>query len=107
LIVGCSTSSAPKSAGTTTDCTLQSITVSPPSATLHVGDTLRGIAQTPSCRSNQMVETFWWRTSDTSVAAVDSVAGLLRAKHTGTATVIATATSNPAILGAMALVVVP
>jgi hypothetical protein len=67
------------------DCLLIGPTVSPASATLHPGDTLRV------------------RSSDTLIAVVDSLTGLVRARSLGQASIIATALSDRALVGAMAL----
>ncbi len=89
------------------DCSLMLVTISPPSATLHSGDTLRPAAAFPTCPVGGPSGTARWRSSDTSVAIVDSVSGLVRAEHTGQASVIATETIDSLVKGAMALTVVP
>ena len=67
------------------------ISVSPQSATLHVGDTLRlrgiatyGTAQTPRDT------TIMWVSSRPAVARIDSLSGLVTASAPGTATMTAT-----------------
>ena len=84
------------------DCTLPGPTVSPPSATLHVGDTLHATAAITICEGVPTSRVFHWRSSDTVNASVDSITGLVRARHPGTASIIATLVVNPAIRGAMA-----
>ena len=81
--------------------------VSPPTATLRIGDTLRGAASLPPCQLNGLIPTWRWRSSDTSVAVVDSIAGLVQARALGSATIIATLQQLPSSVGAMALRVVP
>jgi uncharacterized protein YjdB len=105
LVAGCRHTSAPQ-AGSSVDCTAQGPTVSPASATVHPGDTLRANARQNPCPLDQTT-TFWWKTSDTSVATVDSVAGLVHAKAIGRTTILAIVTANPQITGAMVLTVAP
>ena len=96
-----------KSVQTTPDCTLPTPTVSPPSLTLHVGDSQRASASFRPCPADAGMATFRWQSSNTSVAVVDSIAGLVRAVDTGRTTIVATAIDNRALRGAMALTVVP
>ena len=103
LVAGCSHTSAPQTESSI-DCTLQLVSVSPPLATVHPGDTLRANAQMNRCLQQT---TFSWKTSDTGVATVDSVAGLVRAKAVGRTSILAIATINPQIIGAMVLTVAP
>ena len=103
LVAGCSHTSAPQTESSV-DCTLQNPSVSPPSATVHPGDTLRANVQVNPCLPQT---TFIWKTSDTTVATVDSVAGLVRARAIGRTSILAIANANPQIIGAMALTVAP
>ena len=107
LVIGACTAEGTKSVQTTPDCTLPGPTVSPPSATMHVGDSLRASASFQPCPPDAGAATFQWRSSNTSVAIVDSIAGLVRAIDTGSTSIIATATENRALVGAMALKVAP
>jgi uncharacterized protein YjdB len=50
---------------------------------------------------------FSWRSSDSTVSTVDSVTGTVRARRTGTATIIATNVANHFLDGAMAVNVTP
>jgi uncharacterized protein YjdB len=77
-------------------------TVRPPSATLHSGDTLRVTATVSSC---SLPATFRWSSSDSNVAFVDSLSGLIRARSLGTATIIAALAAERSVKGAMLLVV--
>jgi uncharacterized protein YjdB len=79
--------------------------VSPATATLHPGDTLRlRISGGARCATT----TQWrWRSSDTAIAVVDSLEGLTRARTQGTATIIAEAVVDRNVKGAAAIVVVP
>jgi hypothetical protein len=84
------------------DCLLIGPTVSPASATLHPGDTLRVRASYSLCPAAP-APSFRWRSSDTLIAVVDSLTGLVRARSLGQASIIATALSDRALVGAMAL----
>ena len=86
-------------------CTLQGPTVRPNSATLHPGDTLRVSASLPSCGLGVTTATFRWSSSDSSVALVDSLSGLIRARSLGTATITAAVTADRSVKGAMLLAV--
>jgi hypothetical protein len=107
VLAGCSAEGT-KSVQTVPDCSLPTPLMTPPYATLHLGDTLRARASFVPCpQENGIVVAFRWRSSDTTIATVDSIAGLVRARKTGTATIIATLTANTAEQSAMALNVVP
>ena len=86
-------------------CTLRGPTVRPNSATVHAGDTLRVSASLDWCALNAPTTTFRWSSSDSSVAVVDSLSGLIRARALGTVTIVAAATQDRNIKGAMLLVV--
>ena len=79
--------------------------VRPNFATLHPGDTLRASASLPSCTAGAITPTFRWASSDSSVALVDSLSGLIRARALGTVTISAAATLDRNVKGAMLLVV--
>ena len=83
-------------------CAEMEITVSPASATLHPGDTLRVRASNSPCQTGP-APSFRWRSSDTVTAVVDSLTGLVRARSPGQATVVATLLSEPTLHGAMIL----
>ena len=80
-------------------------TVSPASATLRVGDTLRARASLSSC-SVAGRPTVQWTTSNAAVARVDST-GLVLARAQGLATIVASLSAEPAVKSAMAVNVVP
>ena len=74
---------------------------------LHSGDTVRATASLPPCPGRPAVVDFHWRSSDTLIATVDSIGGLVRARRPGAATIIASAVLDPSVKGAMALSVAP
>ena len=82
-------------------CT-RSISVSPASATLHVGQTLRVSAS--AC--GMLATDFRWSSSADSVASI-TADGLISALRPGTAVMNGTHRTITAVVGAMALVVVP
>ena len=86
-------------------CIMIGPSVRPNFATLHPGDTLRASASLPSCTAGAITPTFRWSSSDSSVALVDSLSGLIRARSLGTATIIAALAAESSVKGAMLLVV--
>lgn len=105
VVGGCGKTTAPKTE--LPDCTVGGVNASPASVTLHPGDTLRVRALVTPCPQDPFTSTFWWRSSDTSVASVDSSAGLIHARQSGQATVIGMATINSAVSVAAFVNVVP
>jgi len=87
---------------TSFDCVLVGPTATPPSATLHPGDTLRVRASYTPCPAGSPAS-FRWRSSDTVIAVVDSVTGLVRARSVGQATIVAAVVAEPSLVAAMAL----
>jgi hypothetical protein len=81
--------------------------VSPASATLHVGDTLRASATRSGCSTAQGVLQFRWLSQDTSVVRVDSLSGLVQARKQGITVVVASDVSNPSVKAAMVAQVIP
>jgi len=106
LLIGACSADGTKSVQTPFDCTTGSMRVAPASATLHPGDSVKETASFAACPNDNVVATFRWRSSNTGVAIVDSIAGLVRAVDTGSATIIATVTENRAVQGAAALTVI-
>jgi hypothetical protein len=78
--------------------------VVPGSATIQSGDTLRARVIDPPCSAPMQ---YTWSSSDTSHAKVDSLSGLIQGRLPGLVTITASAVSDPAVKGAMALTVVP
>jgi len=105
VVVACSKASTPTNTPAI-DCS-GTVSVSPSSATLHLGDTLRAVAKDTPCPAGPSTATFRWRSSDTTIANVDSIAGLVRARSIGHATIIGTETGSQGVQVAMALEVVP
>lgn len=89
------------------NCGLSGPTVTPATATLHVGDTVRATVALTPCQGIPTPAVFLWRSSDTLRASVDSITGLVRARRSGGATIVASLVIEPAISGAMALLVIP
>jgi len=87
------------------ECTISETTVSPASATVHPGDTLRVTATISDCRDGRHQAR--WTSSDTTVATVTVDAGSIHAMKTGRVSIIATAVDNSAEKAAMALDVNP
>jgi uncharacterized protein YjdB len=88
-----------------TDECLIGVTVSPPSATLHPGDSLRASA-TVACAGRPADAR--WTSSDPTIASVDSVSGVVHARSvSGDATITASLTSDRAVRGALVVKVVP
>lgn len=84
------------------DCSLIGPTVSPATAILHPGDTLQTRVSYSPCPAGT-APSFQWRSTDTLIAVVDSLTGLVRARSLGQTSIIATAVNAPALRGAMAL----
>lgn len=89
------------------DCIAVGPQVTPASSTLHPGDSVKATASVLPCQTDNVVPAFRWRSSNPSVAIVDSIAGLVRALDTGRTSIVASLTVNRAVQGAMALTVVP
>src|SRR5215831_6828122 len=83
-------------------CALIGMRVSPGSATLLPGDTLRIRATETPCSGITTAVVVRWKSSDTTVATVSSD-GLVRARTIGVAAIIATAVADAADQSAMAL----
>ncbi|MEP6493158.1 MAG: Ig-like domain-containing protein [bacterium] len=78
----------------------------PVTASLHPGDTLRVTVSNPACGQPNVIH-FRWVTSDAKVATVDSLSGLVTARGTGAATIIAQMVEESSIKGAMVVRVDP
>ncbi|HTE45842.1 MAG TPA: Ig-like domain-containing protein [Gemmatimonadaceae bacterium] len=80
-------------------------TVSPNFATLSPGDTLRPTVAAPC--GFPATAPFRWSTSDSKIASVDSVTGLVTAQAQGSATIVAALVADRTIKGAMLVQVKP
>ena len=89
------------------DCLIRHLVVSPAHATLSQNDTIRVTARDEPCSGPVVYTDFRWSSSDTSIALVDSLAGLVRARKQGLATIIARAALDRRVMAAMAAQVVP
>jgi len=87
------------------DCSLGGARVSPASATLHIGDTLR-LSYSFGCSTTSISTAHRWSSSRDTIATVDS-AGLVRGVSGGTVTIIATAVADPNVKGAAAITISP
>lgn len=84
---------------------IQGNSVSPPSATLRVGDTLRFRATTSGLMAQDT--TIVWASSRPDIAGIDSMRGLAQALSVGSATLTATVRSNNSYKAGAQLVVIP
>ncbi len=107
VLVACAADSAiaPTTPKATTGC-VDWMTVTPSMATLFPGDTIRISAASASGPDCGRAASEWrWRSSDTTVAVVDSLNGLATAVAAGTSTIIAYDAVDPNVKGASAIVV--
>ena len=107
--VSCAGDHAPPTPTQDVTCVVNSIVVTPPSATLHPGDTLLVHASRDYC-PGEPTTSYQWRSSNLSVATVTTIGphdGVVRSVAIGNVTIIATATIDPSINGAAAIVVAP
>jgi uncharacterized protein YjdB len=95
--------------GALTSCSsLLTVTVSPATATLHPGDSLHVSVSADKCSAaNPATAAYRWTSSDPTVSTVDSLAGMVHARRTGTVTIIATSSTNHSVQGAMEVHVAP
>ena len=84
-----------------------SASVSPTTAALRVGGTLRVVASMTPCAGLPTLPVFRWRSTDTLTASVDPITGLVHARRAGTASIIAALVGDPDVGGTMALLVAP
>jgi len=107
IVVACAPSDSPLTQSGTQliEGCIAGPTVSPASATLHPGDTLRATASKVSCTGEPL--RYRWTSSDSTIAMVDADAGLIHAVKPGSVSIIATQTDKPAVKGAMAVLVNP
>ncbi len=110
VIVGCDHAPTAAKLDTAGSECLSGPRVSPGSATLVVGDTLRLVAYPAPAGCGSTVAapigTFGWHSSDAATATVDSLTGIVRARAAGSVTIITFPLSNPTVKGAAAITVV-
>lgn len=109
VIGACRTSELTKGDSKPPDCiAIGRPVMRPATAKLHPGDTLRPVTDmgSPPCDSPGPHE-FRWASSDTGVASVDSVAGLVLARKQGITTITATHVRDRSVRGAMVVEVTP
>jgi hypothetical protein len=90
----------------TVSAAVTSVTVTPPSATVNVGDSLRFTATARDRRNNVLNRTISWASAAPAIASIDAVTGVLRGVAPGTTTISAAAggvTSNPVTVTSAAL----
>lgn len=85
---------------------LTSITVSPPTVSVLVGDVYTLAVNGSGC-GKQSAPTFRWSSSNSALASVDSISGSVHALVVGDVTIIAAATDDPNVKGAALVRVVP
>ena len=107
-VAGCRSQTDASAVDAPSDCLIEP-TVSPASATLHVGDTLRVSVSTKACANQTApnLSPYVWSSSDPSVAKVDASSGLVLALGDGSVTIVATSAPDASVKGAMALRIVP
>jgi hypothetical protein len=93
----------PAATTTPVDNTVHGVTVSPPSATMNVGDKVT-FAASVNAGAGVTDRTVVWTTSNTNVITVDNT-GAVTAKANGTASVIATSHADPTQSGAAVVTV--
>src|SRR6476646_10622872 len=86
------------------DSSVTSVTVTPPSANLNVGDKVTFTA-TVTGGSGLTNRNVTWSSSTPSVATVDATSGVVTAVGGGTTSIIATSSANSSVRGAAAVTV--
>jgi hypothetical protein len=109
---GCSSSDSTTLTPSQPECDGHTVEITPPSAQLHLGDTLRlSVALVASCGfvPPSGPQTFSWRVSDTTLATISGspATALVRARGTGNVTVIARWDADSTIRGAAAILIAP
>lgn len=111
-IVACSCAASPAAAKSSTDssetpfaCMVHTPTVTPVTATIHVGDTLQLTAIVDAgCEPNAVIR---WTSTMPTIATVDSVSALVLGVSSGVALIYATDRHDPSDAGAATVTVVP
>ena len=103
LCVACGRKDDPPTSPVVDEC-LRGISVSPASTVISVGGIVQ-VSASLGCDNRPVVVR--WRSSDTRVAVVDSLSGLVRGVSPGTITVIASWVEDSAVRGAAVVNVAP
>ena len=106
-LVGCDHAVTPNKLDSTgvPDGCIALIGVTPPSTALFVGDSIRPSTIGDPCFPPRSGFGWVWRSSDSTVATVDSLSAMVRARAVGIATIFAVWVSDPTEKGAMAVIV--
>jgi len=88
-------------------CSLVGPAVTPASVNIKVGDTLRFKATLGGGGACGPVLSFFWRSSNPTLATIDSASGLLTALKAGSVTAIAKAIGDTVVQGAAAVSITP
>ncbi|HEY5220122.1 MAG TPA: Ig-like domain-containing protein [Gemmatimonadaceae bacterium] len=80
------------------------VTVTPSSATLNVGDTLRLVGAVPGC-TGASAPAWHWYSGAADIASVDSVSGLITARQDGQVLIYGTLLADPSVGGASAITI--
>jgi len=83
---------------------VHSVTVSPPSANMNVGDKVT-FAASVDADAGVTNRTVTWSSSNPAVATVDATTGAAEAKAAGTASIIAKSVADPNVSGAAVVTV--
>jgi uncharacterized protein YjdB len=87
-------------------CTAQVAAITPGAPILAVGDSLALVASytgAVECRPNVPATELHWASSDTVTASVDSLGGIVAARHVGQAFISVHAPASSAVLGGAAV----
>ena len=87
-------------------CAVQSVTVTPDTATLRVGQTLQPSATVQSCASSAN-EGVRWTSSDSTIVSVDPALGFTQAKRVGNANITAAAVADSSVRATIRITVTP
>lgn len=101
--LGCDDAGTTRIASQGVSCDLLGVVVSPASVTLFVGDSTQLTAKPPTCGAPPGSGAVRWRSSNSAMATVDSVAGIVHAVSPGQLTIIASLVADTLVRGAAAV----
>jgi uncharacterized protein YjdB len=87
-------------------CAVQSVVITPDTATLAVGQTLQPTAQVQSCTAS-VDEGVRWVSSNPTIISVDSLSGSITALAAGHASAVASAVAQPTVTASLGVTVAP